>query len=452
MKIGQKLFMGYIAMAFLTVAVLWVIQAGVLRDSYLNERLQSVDKALEGAIDQQRLDYDELVEALNINLVVTRRNGEIIYRSQGLPMMGMMIRSIRAAIPELKNGQVSYIDNAARTGRYALLGRTDDSERFFFAVIALADVDEAAKILRHQLWIVTAVLLLMASLLAIFLSRRLSRPIQAVTAAARELSTGQLAVKLPVSSQDEIGQLTEALNDLSEELQKTDHLRKALIANVSHELRAPLAVIQGYAETVRDVTWPDETKRGAQLTIIAEEAAFLTAVVRDILDYSRLQAGVEKPEKELIPLKPFLEHFILHYEQQLQAASLRVKLDCHEVSILFDPLRLTQIMHNLMNNAINHADPEREIEILAWKLDQERCRILVRNKGITIAAEELPHIWERFHRAGRGKGQIRGSGLGLAIVKSILQQHQSTYGVTSQDGVTTFWFDADCRKKAEEVS
>ena len=99
------------------------------------------------------------------------------------------------------------------------------------------------------------------SLLAVFLSRRLSRPIQAVTAAAHELARGNLAVALPVTSQDEVGRLTTALNELSRELQKTDQLRKELIANVSHELRAPLAVIKGYAETVRDVTWPQEDKR-----------------------------------------------------------------------------------------------------------------------------------------------------------------------------------------------
>ena len=155
----------------------------------------------------------------------------------------------------------------------------------------LADVDGAAQVLRSQLWLITVLLFLFSIILAVVLSRMFARPIKAVTHAARELASGQLDVVLPVKSRDEIGELTVALNELSVQLQNTENLRKELIANVSHELRAPLAVIQGYAETVRDVTWPNEEKRSQQLTIVSEEASRLSRVVKDILDYSKLQAG-----------------------------------------------------------------------------------------------------------------------------------------------------------------
>ena len=358
-SIGQKLFLGFIAMAVLTIGVLWLIQAGVMRDSYVRERIGRVDQAIKQAVSasEANQDYDALAERLNASLVVVGKQGDVLYRSQGLPMMGMMLRAIQAMVPGQTTGEVQFVQSMAGAGRYAVLGHAMPDGRYLFAVFSLADVDEAAAILRRQLWIVTVILFVSASLLAVFLSRRLSRPIQAVTAAAHELARGNLAGALPVTSQDEVGRLTTALNELSRELQKTDQLRKELIANVSHELRAPLAVIKGYAETVRDVTWPQEDKRRAQLTMIADEADRLTAVVRDILDYSRLQSGVQKIQSKDVALRPVLEQVLARYEQQARLAGLSFDLSADDLRIRFDEARLIQVLHNLISNAINHGQP-----------------------------------------------------------------------------------------------
>ncbi len=439
-SIGQKLFLGFIAMAVLTIGVLWLIQAGVMRDSYVRGRIDSVDQAIQQVVEDRDADrdYEALSEQLNASLVVIGKQGDVIYRSQGLPMMGMMLRAIQSMVPGQTTGEVQFVQSMAGAGRYAVLGHAMPDGRYLFAVFSLADVDEAAAILRRQLWIVTVILFVSASLLAVFLSRRLSQPIQAVTAAAHELARGNLAVALPVTSRDEVGRLTTALNELSRELQKTDQLRKELIANVSHELRAPLAVIKGYAETVRDVTWPQEDKRRSQLTLIADEADRLTAVVRDILDYSRLQAGVQKIQSKDIAIKPVLEQVLTRYEQQARLASLSFDLSADDVRIRFDEARLVQVLHNLVSNAINHGQPGTVITVSAAH-QAMRCRISIRNAGATIPPEELGRIWERFHQAG---SRSLGTGLGLAIVKSILEQHRVNFGVQSENGITEFWFDA----------
>ncbi|MDD2445188.1 MAG: HAMP domain-containing sensor histidine kinase [Candidatus Nanoarchaeia archaeon] len=439
-SIGQKLFLGFIAMAVLTIGVLWLIQAGVMRDSYVRGRIDSVDQAIQQVVEDRGADrdYDALSEQLNASLVVIGKQGDVQYRSQGLPMMGMMLRAIQSMVPGQTTGEVQFVQSMAGAGRYAVLGHDMPDGRYLFAVFSLADVDEAAAILRRQLWIVTVILFVSASLLAVFLSRRLSQPIQAVTAAAHELARGNLAVALPVTSRDEVGRLTTALNELSRELQKTDQLRKELIANVSHELRAPLAVIKGYAETVRDVTWPQEDKRRSQLTLIADEADRLTAVVRDILDYSRLQAGVQKIQSKDIAIKPVLEQVLTRYEQQARLAGLSFALSADDVRIRFDEARLIQVLHNLVSNAINHGQPGTVITVSAAH-QAMRCRISIRNTGATIPPEELGRIWERFHQAG---SRPLGTGLGLAIVKSILEQHQANFGVQSENGITEFWFDA----------
>lgn len=445
-RIRTKLFLGFIAMAALTVSILWLIQAGVMRDSYVDERIGSVREALSQAVLEQRQDFDTLAEQLNASLIVIHKNGEILYRTQGLPMMGMMLRAAQNMLPGAMDNQPHFVGAPSSQGRYALLAQAMNDERYLIAVFSLADVDEAARILRRQLWIVTLILIVASIVLASVLSRRLSKPIRAVTRAARELAKGSLDVALPVKSQDEIGRLTQALNELSQELKKTDQLRKELIANVSHELRAPLTVIRGYAETVRDVTWPDDEKRRQQLTLIADEAQRLTHVVRDILDYSRLQAGVEKLNLAQVSLCPLIQQVISRYEQVAARSGIDIEMQCLDVTIQFDENRLTQVLHNLLSNAINYARPDTTVKVEVIQ-EPDRCRIEIKNKGETIPLESINRIWERYHRSEQLGSRQLGTGLGLAIVKSIFEQHAVPFGVHSQDGETIFWFYAPYVKK-----
>ncbi|MEA4889873.1 MAG: HAMP domain-containing sensor histidine kinase [Clostridiaceae bacterium] len=439
--IGTKLFLGFISMAFLTIGILWIIQAGFMRDTYLNERIDAVDKTIRETAQNGSIDYDGLAEQLNVSLIVCDQDGNLTYRSQGLPMMGMMIRTVQSMIPSEADGKAHYVNSLSGSTRYALLGNQTKDGSYLFAVFSLADLDEASSILRRQLWLITLVLVVSSIILAVFLSGKLSKPVRAVTGAARELAAGRLDVRLPVNSQDEIGQLTTALNDLGAELGRTEKLRQELIANVSHELRSPLAVIQGYAEIIRDVTWPDESKRTEQLNIIVDESSRLARVVKDILDYSRLQAGVDKLNIVEFPICPVFEQLMKQYELEAGRHRVTLRVQCPDQTIRFDQDRFEQVMHNLVNNAINHAYPESAVEISAIKQDSI-SRIEIKSTGDPIPSEAIDKIWERYYRAGRG-GSSRplGTGLGLAIVKSIFDQHKVHYGVSSQNNQTLFWFE-----------
>jgi signal transduction histidine kinase len=284
---------------------------------------------------------------------------------------------------------------------------------------------------------------LFAIALAVVLSLTLSRPILAATDAARQLATGQLDVRLPVHGQDEIADLGQALNALSRQLQTNEKLRRELIANVSHELRSPLTVIRGYAETVRDVTWPDETKRSAQLTLIADEAARLTRVVGDILDYSKLQAGVRPPEGQTFAAGPVLEAARQRFELEAANRTLRLTLETPQpdVNVSFDPGQFEQVLTNLVANAINYADPDSVVQISLQRVGRQ-ARIDVVNQGDPIPAEELGQIWDRYYRSSQVRDDNRlGTGLGLAIVRSILEQHGVRYGVESHARKIRFWFE-----------
>ena len=459
-SIGTRLFLGYLTMAFVTVAVLWLIQAGLMRDTYLNERIDQLSAAVASADLTESADYAILGESLQAALVVLNADGTILFRSPRLPMMGMMMRSIESVMADLAGDQVQVVEPVSGSGRFALVGRQLEDGSFLIAVFSLSDVDQAAMILRRQLVTVTVVLLAVAILLAIVLSVRLSRPIQAVTAAARELAAGHLEIQLPVRSQDEIGQLTTALNDLGQQLRQNDRLQKELIANVSHELRSPLAVIRGYAETVRDVTWPDEKKRTAQLSMIAAESARLTAVVQDILDYSRLEAGVEKIVLSSFDICPVCEQLVGRYSQKASSLGLDLRLRCQSQLVRFDRGRIDQVLNNLLDNAINHAyagsvveisvQPEERMAAAGTRQgslalsEKKMVRISVHNAGPTIPPEELPRIWDRYHQAGKqGSDRLKGTGLGLSIVRSICEQHGVPYGVSSSLDQTIFWISVE---------
>lgn len=439
--IGTKLFAGFLCMAAVTVGLLWLIQAGIMKDNYLKERVQAVDKAVQQAAQQAAPEFSLLEEQLNVRLLLLGSDGAVQYVSQGMPMKGMLLRVCQSMDRPEANGEVLVLDGTMGSTQYALLGRPLPSGGTLYAVFSLSDVQEASRILLRQLWIITAVLLAGSILLAMLFARAFSRPVRQITDAARALAAGKLDTQVAVRSRDEIGQLADALNELGGQLQKTENLRRELIANVSHELRSPLAVIQGYAETVRDVTWPNPEKRSEQLTIVAGEAARLSRVVADILDYSKLQAGVDTLSPIVFGLCPAMGQLAERYGLHASVRGLRIHLDCADLRTLFDRDKFERVMDNLMSNAMNHADPGSDVEIKAEQAGKG-CRVSVTNRGDTIAPDELDSIWDRYYRAQSvGEGRRLGTGLGLAIVKSILQQHRSAFGVTSENRVTTFWFE-----------
>lgn len=437
--IFSKLMLAFLGMAALTIGMIWLVQALLLGDSYLKGRIASIDAATEHYVISDETDYAALEETLNISLLSLDPDGSILYQSDGLPMRGQIVRRISELIAAAGGG-VEYLQTESDDVRYALLSRAVPGG-FLLIVFSMVDVNEASRVLLQQLWILSAALLAMALLLSFALSRLFSRPILRVTAAAKQLASGNYGVYVSVQAKDEIGQLTRALNELGTELGKAENLRRELIANVSHELRMPLTIIQGFAETVRDITWPDEEKRNAQLTMIAEEATRLSGMVNDILNYSKLESGTETISLSSFDSGALLLEVIGRYEMEAGKKDVAIELHCRAGEIVFDRGMLVQVMNNLVANAVQHAN-RRTVVCVRCEENGEAARISVENTGTPIPESELENIWDRYHRIPQtGAAGNLGTGLGLAIVKSILVQHSVFYGVTSDRLHTVFWFD-----------
>ncbi len=440
-KIGFKLFIGFLCMSVITIVLLWLIQAVFLKDSYLNRRVDGIITALENAADEDTLDYAMLESDQNISILSVDAAGNTLYMSSDLPMRGQLLKQIPEMITQSQDEQLQLLQTESQDTRYAMISEKLSDGEYVFVVFSMVDVNEASRLLLQQLWIVTAILAVVSILLAVLLSRMFSRPIINVIRCARMMAEGKMNVALPVKTKDEIGQLTQALNELGVELSKTENLRRELIANVSHELRSPLSVIQGFAETVRDVTWPNEEKRTAQLTMISDEAARLSHIVTDILDYSRMQSGVDPVSIETFSLQPVLKDMTNRFEVAARQKDLRLELNCDETEVRFDQGKMMQVLSNLLSNAINHAPDHSTVTIRTEKL-KDRARVSIENTGTPISASEMDRIWERYHRIPQTQGKTSmGTGLGLSIVKSILALHNVPFGVSSDEKGTVFWFE-----------
>ena len=309
---------------------------------------------------------------------------------------------------------------------------------------------------RSQLIVLSILLTGIASVLAAVLSKQFTRPIFQIKESVDKLTQNEFDIGPDLDRQDELGQLSQSVGKLGKALQRLDVLRREVIANVSHELRSPLALITGYAEMVRDITWKDEAMRSENLNLIISESNRMSEMVTDILDYSQFSAGYSKLKKDWYDLKDIVNAELTRCHQAAAEHHITLTLQAPEAELNFevDALKMSQVMHNLLNNAINHTPENREIfirlvpksqvplssPVTALQTGQDFCLVEVINPGEPIPEEDRKIIWERYQRSQHQSGRHLGTGIGLSIVSTILKAHDMPYGVNCKDGYNIFWF------------
>lgn len=296
---------------------------------------------------------------------------------------------------------------------------------------------------RRQLLIVSAGLVLAASLISFLLARNFTKPILNIQETVDQLAKGDFTAVPDVRRSDELGSLSDSVKILSSELQRIDVLRKEVIANISHELRSPLALIAGYSEMVRDVTGSDEDLRGRNMDLILRETQRLSEMVDDIMDYSQLQAGYSQLKLDVYNLCELVESSADYAREVAKQYSIRVEFHsfAQDIPVRVDALKLSQVLRNLLNNAINHTENGDTILVEILREPEPKTgKVCVINPGEPIPPEEAELIWERYKRVQHQGGRREGTGIGLAIVSTILKAHGLNYGVTSSEHANCFWF------------
>lgn len=308
------------------------------------------------------------------------------------------------------------------------------------------DATSVMEFLQHtfQLFFITAIAVLLITLIICsFTVQKMVDPLKSMCSFAHRFARGEVDVRITdyKNRNDEIGELAAAFNAMADSLAQAEQKRSEFVANVSHELKTPMTTIAGYTDGILDGTIPPENER-QYLQIISDESRRLSRLVRRMLDVSQLQAMDPLREGKHFDICESMRRVLISMERKITDRNLDVDADIPEepILVLGDKDMITQVIYNLLENATKFAREGSTLYLGVTNIDG-KARVTVRNVGETIPAEELPLLFERFHKSDKSRSEDKdGYGLGLYIVKTILEQHKEKISVTSEDGVTTFSF------------
>lgn len=293
---------------------------------------------------------------------------------------------------------------------------------------------------------------------AYILSRSITSPLLHLNYIAGQMGKLNFSVRYQGNRQDEIGHLGQTLNELAEKLEDNikglqdelekeknmDALRKQFIAQASHEMQTPIAIINSYMEAIEDDMAEDETERERYFEIIREETDKMTRMVKGMLDLSQIESGTFSISKAYFDIYGFLETVTDKYRALAAQQDIMFEYDeenyTKEFTVYGDDFRLEQVLTNFVTNALKHTHADHRI-VLECKENGDSIRITVWNEGEPIREEDMPYLWESFYKAKTVAGE-KGTGLGLSIAKNILQLHGYEYGAENVEEGVVFWFEA----------
>ena len=291
---------------------------------------------------------------------------------------------------------------------------------------------------------VAIAVLIVAMLAASFLSRMQVRPLGQMADAARRFGRGELGVRVEESPKNtsEINDLARAFNTMVDSLESSERRRQEFVANVSHELKTPMTTIGGYIDGMLDGTIPPE-KQQHYMQIVSGEVRRLSRLVRNMLDISRLQAmGVEESRMTRFDLGELMSDVIITFEQKINGKGLNVDVELPDRPVWVKAERdgITQVVYNLLDNAIKFCPQGGKLGLFL-ALEGGKAKVTVQNSGPTIDPNELPLLFDRFHKADKSRSADReGWGLGLYIAKTIVGAYGGDIWATSENGITNFIF------------
>lgn len=464
------LWLYFFAFAIVIFVILWFMQVIFLQSYYSSMKKNEVIK-LSSQIEEKYkkgdfLDFLDNIAYKNASSIfIFNSDGSILYSSSlsnekqnsgpnggNISQMPSRFISIDTTgivdkIKETSNQIISYMlkIEKPKTELYVYGKIIDDTDKYVVTVASIDPIDATTSVLQSQLVYITIIALVIASIISIFISRRLSRPIVNITQTAKKLATGCYDVEFEKAGYTEADNLADTLNFVTKELAETDKIRKELIANVSHDLRTPLTMIKAYSEMIRDLSGNNKAKREEHLKVIIDEADRLSRLVNDMMDLSQIETGADKLNKTRFDINEVVENIIKGFRVLNEDKTCEFKITSpKEAIVVADKTKIEQVIYNLVINAVNNTGDNKKIDLRIIN-SGKRVKIEVEDNGKGISKENLTNIWTRYYKVDKTyKRTTSGSGLGLSIVKNILDKHKSNYNVESEVGIgTKFSFDLE---------
>ncbi|HOV27966.1 MAG TPA: HAMP domain-containing sensor histidine kinase [Pseudobacteroides sp.] len=427
LKLKWKIFIFLLAFCGVLLFILWLFQTVFLSDMYKIIRRNELHEAIELVeenIDSPNL-RDILLKLETDKSVIVAPTRDFVKPETPMPdgRGGIRPETITETKEfNLQDGQVISLT--------------------FHAMIT--PVNATVSTLKIQLYIITAIMILASVVIALVLSDVIAKPLARLNEGAKKLSKGNYNADFNGSGYLEVKELSDTLNSAAIELSKVDELRRELIANISHDLRTPLALIYSYAEMMLD--FPDEIT-ATQIQTIMSETKRLSSLVNDILDVSKFETGAMKLQMKEYNITESINETVERLSELLRNDGYSIVFEHSEdVHVIADEAKITQALYNMLVNAVNYSTNDRHIVVRQNRV-KNSVKIEVVDHGEGIALENIPYIWDRYYKVDKKhKRAIIGTGLGLSIVKKIFELHGAKYGVESEVGKgSVFWFQLEAK-------
>ncbi|MEA5026464.1 MAG: HAMP domain-containing sensor histidine kinase [Erysipelotrichaceae bacterium] len=442
--------------------LLWILQISSLKPYYRSVKVnnvQNIAAKIEDALNdndftQDVIDmtYDNNVclslydyedyELLNVNAL-----GVGCYLSNSSSYDDAIdIQQYITEIDQSEDGEVyEYLTSERFQDEMLIYGKKIETHlgKYYLLLNATVEpIDSTVFIMQNQFFIISACILLISGFIAYILAKAYANPLTRMTDSAILLAEGDYNVKFDGNSYTEINELANTLNYATEELSKTEELRRDLIANVSHDIKTPLTTIKAYAEMINDISGNNPVKRRDHVNVIINESIHLNKLVDDMLVLTKVQSGnmiIKEVDFDLVNKTHEIVDVLKGLSHNL---GIKIQLDLPvSAPVRGDEIMIGQIIYNFLNNAVKHVGDDKKIIIKITEAES-KFKISVIDHGCGIAKDDLPHIWDRYYKIDKNyQRNQEGSGLGLAISKAYLDLHHCEYGVESIVGQgTEFWF------------
>ena len=465
-SIKFKLWMYFLLFAIVVLVLLWGMQIFMLNNSYetmKTKEVAHVASLISRAYAQGNDNLTAGIQELSVNndfyVMMESKSGYLYFSPEAesrMPVYSYITHAPQLKAMLQKSGRLpvsfkinSGMEKYSTLAYGCVLDNSPGREVYLYIFSPLYPVTSTVNILKEQLLSVTFITLIIAFNLSVYFALRISRPLQSMTAAARQMGKGNYNVKFEGNSYSEINRLAGTLNTAAYELGMADNRQKDLIANVSHDLKTPLTMIRSYAEMIRDLSGDNPEKRNAHLKVIIDETDRLAKLVSDMSTISAMQQHKMQLSRTVFDLGAVVASHLASYEILTEQEGYTFQFNAQKDCLVYgDEARIKQVVANLTSNAIKYCGEDKLIIVNIRRIGK-RCRFEVIDHGPGIKAEELPHVWDRYYKtSSHFVRNTEGTGLGLSIVKEILTRHHANYGVESKEGKgSTFWFELEAGRR-----
>lgn len=475
----------FIGVMAVTLLCCYLVNQFFLEDYYVENKKKTIVGAytvLNNGVSQGRVEEQEFISELdqicvtdNISIFVMDTSGNPrIYTNRDYKTLQRKLYSYifeieppeAARVLEQADGYVvrESRDYLTQEDYIEVIGTLDSGEPFIMRT-AVESIRESVDLSNRFIAYISISGILVSSLLIWWLSRRISRPMMELAELSRRMAELDFNAKFTSSQDNEIGLLGRHMNQLSETLEQTiselktannelqrdiehktqiDEMRKEFLSNVSHELKTPIALIQGYAEGLKECINDDPESRDFYCEVIMDEAGKMNAMVKNLLSLNQLESGGDVTTMERFDLTDLVRNVLNSVGILLEQKEIRLIFSEEDSMYVWaDELKVEQVVTNYISNAINHCDGDRIIEVKMEK-HGDSVRVSVFNTGNPIPESDLDKIWLKFYKVDKARTrEYGGSGIGLSIVKAVMDAMNKDYGVKNYDNGVEFWFEVD---------